>query len=55
MLRLYQRTDLACEVARVLEAAAVEASEMQGGSCLGPDRLTGAAAAACLRLLAHEL
>lgn len=47
MLHLYQCTDLVCEAVRDKEAVAAEASEMQGGSCLGPDHLMcGVAAAA---------
>jgi hypothetical protein len=46
-----QCTDLVCEAVRDKEAVAAEASEMQGGSCLGPDHLmcgvTAAAAVAC--------
>lgn len=41
--------DLVCEAVRDKEAVAAEASEMQRGSCLGPDHLTcGVAAAAAV-------
>lgn len=44
-----QCTDLVCEAVRDKEAVAAEVSEMQGGSCLGPDHLMCGvtAAAAC--------
>lgn len=57
-LHVYQCTDLVCEAVKDKEAVAAEASEMQGGSCLGPDHLTcgvAAAAVACWQPLVREL